>query len=258
MDLEHLKRVALAAALRGAEILRSRFGRILQVDKKGATDLVTEADTASERAIITTIRTAFPDHAILAEESGMNAGTADYQWFIDPLDGTTNFAHGVSIFAISIALAIQEKPVLGIVLSPMTGELFSARAGLGAERNGRAIRVSNTTRVSESLLGTGFPYNLRAHPHRIVTRFERCLQAAQGVRRLGSAALDLCYVACGKFDGYWEEDLKPWDTAAGALIVAESGGLVTTFADQPFSVDQKEVLATNGEIHQEMFTLLAL
>jgi myo-inositol-1(or 4)-monophosphatase len=258
MDLERAKRVGLAAAYQSAEILRSQLGKISQIAKKGAIDLVTEADLESERQIIGTIKANFPDHTILAEESGLNEGVGSYQWLVDPLDGTTNFAHQVPIFAISIALAHENNILIGIVLNPVSGELFSAVFGQGAQLNGRRIQVSAANRILESLLVTGFPYNNGELFNPIIQRFANCIHAAQGIRRLGSAALDLCFLACGRFDGYWEQNLKPWDTAAGSLIASEAGAKITDFSNQDFTVNSKEILATNGHIHAEMLELLKI
>lgn len=258
MDLEQIRRVGIGAAYSGARIIRTCFGRISQINKKGAIDLVTEADVGSEDKIIGAIREKFPDHSILAEESGLNPGTSDGQWIIDPLDGTTNFAHEVGIFAVSIAFALKGTMVVGIVLNPMTGELFTATAGQGATLNDKPITVSDTAALSESLLVTGFPYDFKENLSQLMARFTRCLRASQGVRRLGSAALDLCHVACGRFEGYWEQNLHPWDTAAGMLIVKEAGGVVTDFGNASFVIDRKEILATNGKIHKEMLDLLEL
>ena len=258
MDLEFLKRVGIAAAYKGAEVLRSFYGKISEIGKKGAVDLVTKADTGSENLIIETIQKVFPDHSILAEESGLQQGNSDCKWIIDPLDGTTNFAHQLGLFSISIAFCLQEETVTGIVLSPITGELFTAVRGKGAELNGRSINVSNTQTVADSLLVTGFPYDRRTMLDVLVRRFAKCLRASQGVRRLGSAALDLCFVACGRFDGHWEQNLKPWDIAAGALIAEEAGATITDFSNRPFTLDKKEILVTNDKIHAEMLSLLAL
>ena len=258
MDLEFLKRVGIAAAYKGGNILRSHYGKINKIDKKGAIDLVTEADTESEKAIIDTIKKLFPDHTILAEESGWNIGEADHQWFVDPLDGTTNFAHELGLFSISIAFALNGETVLGIVLIPETGEMFTALKDSGAELNGRPISVSNSKTVSDSLLITGFPYDLMDALNPLMTRFANCLKASQGVRRLGSAAIDLCFVACGRFDAFWEQNLKPWDTAAGEFIAREAGAMITDFSNKPFSVNKKEILATNGNIHNEMLSLLQI
>jgi myo-inositol-1(or 4)-monophosphatase len=258
MNLEFIKRVGLAAADKSAGILRRHLGRISEVNKKGAIDLVTEADIDSEKSIIETIRGKFPEHEILAEESGLNKGSADYQWIIDPLDGTTNFAHQLGLFSVSIAFSVRGDIVLGIVLNPVTGELFTAVKGKGAELNGRSIQVSGSKTVSESLLVTGFPYDLKSLIGPLLARFSNCLKAAQGIRRLGSAALDLCFVACGRFDGFWEQKLNPWDTAAGMLIAREAGAVVTDFFNNPFTIDKKEILATNGRIHDEMLSLLEI
>jgi myo-inositol-1(or 4)-monophosphatase len=259
MDLELVKRVGIAAAYKGQRVLLSHYGGgKFKIDKKGAIDLVTEADTESEKIIMGTIKKAFPDHTVLAEESGLNKGKTDHKWIIDPLDGTTNFAHRLGLFAISIAFALSGDTVVAIVLSPVSGELFTAVKGKGAQLNGRPVNVSNAQTVSESLLVTGFPYNLIDEFNPLMTRFSNCLKASQGVRRLGSAALDLCFVACGRFDGFWEQNLKPWDTAAGELIAREAGAAVTDFSNKPFNIYKNEILATNGNVHEEMLLLLAL
>ena len=258
MDLEYIKRVGIAAAYKGVGVLRAFFGRIREVNKKGAIDLVTAADTTSEKVIIETIKMAFPDHAILAEESGMNGENTRCQWIIDPLDGTTNFTHQLGLFSISIAFSMNFETIIGIVLNPVSGELFTAMKGKGAELNGQPIHVSAVNTVSDSLLVTGFPYDRQSMIEPLVTRLANCMQTAQGIRRLGSAALDLCFIACGRFDGYWEQNLNPWDTAAGVLIGLEAGAVVTDFSDKPFTPDKKEILATNGKIHKEMLTLLTL
>jgi len=259
MALERAKRIGVAAAYKAAEIQLSKVGRLRQVRKKGAKDLVTEADAESERVIIDTIRRAFPEHDILAEESGRASGAdARCCWIVDPLDGTTNFAHELGLFSISIAYRENNRTLMGVVLSPMTDELFVAVRGEGAFLNGRAIRVSEVKTVSESLLVTGFPYDLETVFEAMMERFAGCLKVAQGVRRLGSAALDLCYVACGRFEAFWEQNLKPWDTAAGAVIAAEAGAVVTDFSNTAFAPDMPEILASNGKIHQEMLSILAL
>lgn len=259
MDLEHAKRIGIAAAYKGQSVLLSHYGKgKFKVDKKGAIDLITEADTGSEKRIIETIEKAFPDHTILSEESGLNKGKADHKWIVDPLDGTTNFAHQFGIFSISIAFALSGDTVVGVVLSPVTKELFTAVKGKGAKLNGRPIKVSNSQPVSESLLVTGFPYDLIDCFNPLMTRFSKCLKASQGVRRLGSASMDLCFVACGRFDGFWEQNLKPWDTAAGEFIAREAGATITDFSNKPFDIYKNEILATNGEIHKQMISLLEL
>jgi len=257
MDLEHAKRIGIAAAYKGQRVLLSHYGKV-KVDKKGAIDLITEADTGSEKTIIETIKNTFPDHSILAEESGLNKGKTYYKWIVDPLDGTTNFAHQLGLFSISIAFALGDDTAFVAVLSPVTGVLFTAVKGKGAELNGRPIKVSNAQKVSESFLVTGFPYDLIDCFNPLMTRFSKCLKASQGVRRLGSAAIDLCFVACGRFDGFWEQNLKPWDTAAGELIAREAGATITDFSNKPFNIYKKEILATNSYVHEEMLSLLEL
>ena len=257
MDLDLVKRTAIAAAYRGAEVLRSYFGKNPSVQKKSAIDLVTEADIASEKAILEVIRTRFPDHRILAEESGSSGG-GQYQWIIDPLDGTTNFAHRIPIYAISIAFAVGGRIVAGVVLNPCSGELFTATTQESARLNGKTIRVSAVAELEDSLLVTGFPYNVRDLLPEITGRLQNCLKAAQGIRRLGSAALDLCYVACGRFEGFWEQYLKPWDTAAGVCIAEAAGARVTDFTGQPYAVGAADILATNGLVHDQMISVLNL
>jgi myo-inositol-1(or 4)-monophosphatase len=259
MNLDRIKQIGVRAAYRAGKIIHQHYGKSFRVTKKGIMDLVTEADLSSEKIVIATIQEAFPDHAILAEESGASGRQGPDLWIIDPLDGTTNFAHGLPIFAVSIAYSHHGQMILGVVFNPITGELFSAVRDQGAYLNNEAIRVSATSTVGDSLLVTGFPYTVRsATPSQPLARFARCLTAAQGIRRLGSAALDLCYVACGRFEGFWEENLKPWDTAAGMLIAAEAGGRVTDFNDRPYQITDKQLLATNTLIHQQMVDLLSI
>ncbi len=255
MDLDLIKRVGVKAAVNGGKILMKHFGHLEAIDKKGEIDLVTIADTESENAIIKTIKSGFPEHSILAEESGLEKGD-DGMWIIDPLDGTTNYANGLGIFGVSIAFSRNDKILAGIVLNPVSGELFTAVKGKGADLNGSPITVSPSALVSDSLLVTGFPYDLKTIFKPLMTRFSTCLKNARGVRRLGSASIDLCYVACGRFDGFWEQNLKPWDTAAGVLIAQEASARITDFSSQPFLLDKKEILCTNGTIHDEMISLL--
>ena len=258
MDLESIRAVALASAARAGEILRHYWGKRHTIEKKGPIDLVTEADLASERTIIQLIRLAFPEHKVLAEESGITLGSDSHEWIIDPLDGTTNYAHGLPEFCLSVAFAYEGKLLFGLVLNPVTEELFCGATGHGATLNDQPIRVSRTQPLNESLLVTGFPYKLSPVINPLMERFKRCLMAAQGVRRLGSAALDLCYVACGRFEGFWEQDLAPWDTAAGLVIAQEAGASVSDFSNQPYAIENKEILATNGLIHEELANLLRL
>lgn len=259
MKLDLIKQVAVRAAFQSGKILSQYFGKPIQITKKGIMDLVTEADVASEKTIIAAIHEVFPDHAILAEESGAsgNGKSENDLWVIDPLDGTTNFAHHLPIFAVSIAYCHNDEVVMGVVFNPATGELYDAAKDEGARLNGEPIHVTTTNSVGESLLATGFPYTVRTqYPKKQIDRFGRCLTAAQGIRRLGSAALDLCYVAAGRFDGFWEDNLKPWDTAAGMCIVIEAGGKITDFNGSPYTITDQQILATNSHIHQQMVDLL--
>ena len=258
MNLESLKTIGIEAAREGAQAAHSLLGKIKHIQKKGEIDLLTEADIESEKRIITKIREHFPEHSFLAEEGGGNDQSGRHQWIIDPIDGTTNFSHAIGHYAVSIALAVDGRILIGIVLNPETDELFTAVKGQGAFLNNRPIKVSGIASVSDSLLATGFPYNFKEILEQVMTRFSNCLQAAQGIRRYGSAALDLCYVACGKFDGYWEQNLKPWDTAAGFLIAEEAGAKITDFSNAPFGIEKKEILATNSRIHDRMLSLLRL
>ncbi len=249
---------AARIARQAGDLLKSRFATAMQIDHKGTTDLVTEMDLASEKLIRDELARAFPDDLLFGEE----AGGADYRqgrvWVFDPLDGTTNFAHGLPIFSVSIALCEDGRPRAGAVHQPMTGETFTAAAGGGACRNGEPIRVSPQTDLQQALVVTGFPYVVGPGIEGMLTRLRRLILATQGVRRLGSAAMDLCYVAMGRFDVFWETDLKPWDVAAGALLVAEAGGLVTDFAGAPMPLDRGQILASNGRLHAAVQGLLAL
>lgn len=257
MKLDLIKLVAVRAAFRAGKILNQYYGKPIKITKKGIMDLVTEADVASEESIIATIHEVFPDHAILAEESGASGNGQNDLWVIDPLDGTTNFAHQLPIFAVSIAYCHNDEIMVGVVFNPATGELYDAVKDEGARLNGEPIQVTTTNSVGESLLVTGFPYTVRTrYPKDQMARFGRCLTAAQGIRRLGSAALDLCYVAAGRFDGYWEENLKPWDTAAGMCIVIEAGGKVSDFNGLLYTITDQQILATNSHIHRQMVDLL--
>ncbi len=256
-DFDAIHRTAIRAAYRAGRILKQYFGNIHHIRKKGQIDLVSEADTTSEAAIIETIRERFPDHAILAEESGASEQeNVSVQWVIDPLDGTTNFVHRIGVFAVSIGVLYQAEPVVGVVLNPVSGELFSAVYGRGATYNGLPIQVSVTDSIQESLLATGFPYQVPQMVDTILPRLGRCLRASQGIRRMGAASIDLCYVASGRFDGFWEQNLKPWDTAAGLVIAREAGATITDFANRPYRVTCDQILATNGRIHEDMIQLL--
>lgn len=255
MEMEQLKNVGIAAACNGGKILKDHYGRLRSIRKKGTIDLVTDADVQSEATIIETIAKAFPNHAILAEESGDHKGRGG-RWIIDPLDGTTNFAHGLPQFCVSIAFASDDEILIGIVLAPLLDELFVGIKGQGAQLNGTPISVSSTQTLVDSLLVTGFPYDHQTIFDELMRRFSNCMKATQGIRRLGSAALDLCYVANGRFDGFWEQHLKPWDTAAGYLVASEAGARTTDFSAAPYSIFEKEIVCSNGIIHDELINLL--
>lgn len=252
---ERWKQAVLAAEAAG-KVLMSYFGRPMEIRKKGLIDLVTEADLAAENEIVNRIVAAFPGDRFYSEETRRDSADSADLWVIDPLDGTTNFSHGYPFFGVSIAHRRRGRETLGVVLAPAFGELFSACRGKGAFLNGNPIRCSSTASVHESLLVTGFSYDIDLHSDGVLRRFRDVLLRAQGVRRDGSAALDLCYVAAGRFDGFWEEHLKPWDTAAARVIVEEAGGRVTTFGGGPFDIFGREVLASNGLVHGELLDVL--
>ncbi|MDP8214226.1 MAG: inositol monophosphatase family protein [Candidatus Euphemobacter frigidus] len=246
---------ALSAVRSAGRIVRENIDTVFRVDHKGATDLVTEVDLAAEKEIIAQLSRAFPEHRIAAEESGRKKGESDYVWWIDPIDGTTNFVHGYPCYSISVALECQSEIILGIVYDPTRDELFQAVRGEGAQLNGCPITVSSVETLSESLLATGFPYD-RALRGRALSLAARLLPRVQGIRRDGSAARDLAYVAAGRLDGFWEFGLKPWDTAAGRLLVEEAGGSVSDFKGEAFDIHQGAVVATNRRIHAELVALL--
>jgi myo-inositol-1(or 4)-monophosphatase len=252
---------AMQMARDAGRILIDRQGRALQVSNKGDIDLVTESDLASEKLIIDRIRSYYPRHAILAEESGASDGTSattgksEWRWIIDPLDGTTNYAHGYPCYCVSIALERAGRIEIGVVYDPTRDELFAAERGQGATLNDRRIRVSDVDELNSSMLCTGFPYNVRERPQ-FARHFTAFTMQAQAVRRDGSAAIDLAYVACGRFEGFWEDGLHPWDVAAGLLLIEEAGGLVTDFTGEPASIYKPKVLASNGLIHEAMMQVL--
>ena len=254
----HFLEVAVEAAREAGAILLSEADRPVKITYKGEVDLVTEADRKSEAAIVARLRSHFPQHAIIGEEGGEGgaAAGARYRWFVDPLDGTTNFAHGYPCFAVSIGLLEDGQPLVGVVLDPSRGELFSAMRGEGAYLNSKRIHVSKVKELSKSLVATGFPSHKRTSNPNMNYYWQFTLHS-HGVRRDGSAALDLCSVACGRFDGFWEFGLKSWDTAAGTLLIREAGGMVTHFNGQPFNPGDHEILASNGHIHTEMQKLAA-
>ncbi len=257
-DPRALRDAAIELARAAGAVLREGHGRAHAPERKGRIDLVTEYDRRSERLVLDGLRRRFPGHAILAEESGTHAGAAGaVRWIVDPLDGTTNFAHNYPFFCVSIAAEADGRLAAGVVYDPIRDELFAAAAGHGATRNGAAIRVSDIARVEDALLVTGFPYDVREHPDRSLPHFAAFLTRAQAVRRDGSAALNLAYLACGRFDGFWELQLSPWDVAAGTLLVREAGGLVTAYDGGEARLDGRQILASNGRIHDEMRAILA-
>ena len=233
-------------------LLAGRFSKRHEVEYKGTIDLVTEADRLSEALMVERIRSRFPDHGIITEESPALNEAAGLRWIIDPLDGTTNYAHGNPVFCVSVALEKEGKIVLGVVYDPMRGDLFFARRGNGATLNGRALCVSKVSDLSRSLLATGFPYDIRESPENNLDFFGAMAVQAQAIRRAGAAALDLAYLAAGRFDGFWELKLKPWDTAAGCLLVSEAGGRVTEMDGGSWRIDSAGLAASNGLIHEPM------
>jgi len=271
---------AVDAALESGKLIKNSVGKVHRLTYKGRTNIVTDVDRSAEGIIIRRISRAFPDHAILSEEAGVlrpfgrlkavpsrvegrqaqdataNRGSI-YRWVIDPLDGTTNFAHSFPFFCVSIALELRGEVILGVVYDPMREELFLAEEGKGAYLNRRRIKVSGERSLSKSLLATGFAYDVEKAANSNLKNFRNFLIRSMAIRRAGSAALDLCYVACGRFDGFWEIGLHPWDSAAGALIVGEAGGMVTKFDGSPFTHYDNRILATNGFIHAQMSKVLS-
>jgi myo-inositol-1(or 4)-monophosphatase len=250
-----------AIAREAGALLLQYFHQGLRIEYKGEADLVTAADRAAETLIRERISKQFPSHDVLGEEQGLNDQRGDYRWYVDPLDGTTNFAHGYPVFAVSMALehqALEERSsgqqgrrIAGVIYDPTRDELFTAEQGRGAHLNGKPIHVSKAAQLKECLVATGFPSHKR-HKNPNIYFYHQITLRTHGVRRAGSAALDLCNVACGRFDGFWEFNLNPWDTAAGVLIVEEAGGKVSRFDGSPFELDSRETLASNGLVHEAL------
>lgn len=251
-----MRETLLHAASEAGRVLMEKFAAGVTVAYKGDIDLVTEADIASEQTIVAIVRQRHPEHDILAEEGQYARKGADQRWIVDPLDGTTNFAHGFPWFAVSIALEVRGEVVLGAVFNPHNNELFVAERGRGATLNGRSLRVSTTDDLGRALLATGFAYDHKVCQENNYGQFECFQRVAQAVRRAGVASLDLACVAAGRFDGFWELKLKPWDVAAGVLLVEEAGGCVSDYAGAPMPLDRGEILASNGHLHAAMRQLL--
>ncbi len=249
--------VARKAALEAGDLLKGYLGKVGEVEYKAKNSLVTEADRVAEDLIIKMIKEAYPAHGILAEESGIQGQGSNYLWIIDPLDGTTNFAHTYPFFSVSIALEIDGEVKIGLIYDPIKDEMFVGERGRGARMNDKKIVVSGALKVEESNLCTGFIHTADWMVEENLTHFANFIRGARAVRRDGSAALDLCYVACGRYDGFWELGLNPWDTAAGYLIVEEAGGRVTKFGGEEYNINDQEIIATNGKIHEEMMNMLS-
>lgn len=254
--MQSFERVAHLAATRAGALIRARHGERQQVSFKGEVDLVTEVDREAERLILEAITSAFPDHGVVTEESGGRPGRDEHRWYVDPVDGTTNFAHGYPHCAVSLALARGEDLILGLVYDPLRGERFTALRGGGARLNGVPIEVSRVDALDQALLGTGFPYDRRQHASAYLAYWREALLCAQGVIRSGAASLDLCYLACGRLDGFWEWKLHPWDLAAGRLILEEAGGRITDAAGGAHRLDGEETVASNGTLHRDLLAML--
>lgn len=252
-----LRSVMLSAAMAGGALIEQYFDGAFKIENKTTiNDLVTEVDKHAEKAIIDIVKEHYPEHSIISEEVGKLMQDSEYDWIIDPIDGTVNFAHGIPICCVSIGLRHKGKMLMGAVYNPILKELFFAEKGKGAYLNDVKISVSAKEDFKTACLVTGFPYKWPKTYEHPIKVFERFIMEGLPVRRLGSAAIDLCWVACGRFDGFWEYNLNPWDVAAGYLIVEEAGGRITNFDGDPYDVDDKETLATNGRIHEDMLKLI--
>lgn len=258
MNIDEFAAAGTEIARRAGKYALDRFRTDFSVQHKGAINLVTEVDIAAEEMIVTRIREMFPEHSILAEEKNSETRGGPCTWVIDPLDGTTNYAHGFPFFSVSIGLEVSGDVVLGIVYDPVRDELFRARKNSGAFCNDEPLCVSRTESLDAGLLATGFPYDIRTSEENNLKNFCAFALRCQGVRRTGSAAIDLCYVAAGRIDGFWESKLNPWDCAAGYLIVSEAGGLVTDYSGGPASIYKPEAVASNGRIHRQMLDVLEM
>lgn len=251
-------KIAEDAGRVGGKVLMKYFGQPIGVEFKGEVDLVTVADRLSEEAIVSMISSKFPDHQIMAEEGTIKNSASKYRWIIDPLDGTTNYAHTFPCFAVSIGLEVSGKIVLGVVYDPVRDECFTAEEGSGAYLNGMPIHVSEVDRLDRALLATGFPYDRRVYSEKYLSLFKNFLIKAQEIRRPGAATIDLCYLASGRIDGFWEYKLHPWDVAAASVIVKAAGGRMSDFKGGEYSIYGEETLASNGKIHGEMIEVLKI
>ncbi len=257
-DVGKYKEILDEASREAAKILLENFDTEFKVSRKQHySDLVTEVDKKSEARIIEIIHSYLPEHNILSEEAGNLNKKSEYVWIVDPIDGTVNYAHGVPIFCISIALEIKKEVKLGLVYNPVSGEKFFSEKGKGAYLSEKKIKVSDVSKLKDGLLVTGFPYLAWENIDHCIDHFNNFIRSGLPIRRLGSAALDLCYVACGRFDGFWEVSLNPWDVAAGYLIVNEAGGKLTDFTGNKYSIYNKQIVASNAKIHGEMLDVLA-
>lgn len=254
--MSHHLEMAVDIACEAGALLAELFKRPKEISYKRPSDLVTEADRRSEALIVGRLQELFPDHDIVGEEGGGRQTNAEYCWYVDPLDGTTNFAHGFPVFCVTLGLARRSEVVAGVVFDPIHNELFTSERGAGAFLNGERIRVSETATLAESLLATGFPPFARNHDLNIQLYF-RFTMLSHGIRRAGSAALDLCSVACGRFEGFWELKLNPWDKAAGSLLVTEAGGRVSDLHGGAFDLHGDPIFASNGRVHEEMLPVFA-
>lgn len=254
MEKKDFANFAIHLASLSGEVLKKYWGKLIHVEEKShSSDLVTNADKESEEVMLSELKKELPSHAILAEESGaIGKQDAEYLWIIDPLDGTTNYSHQYPFFAVSIGLIHRNKPIVGVVYNPIYDELFVGVQGEGASLNNHPIKVSTVNELRCSLIATGFPYNRNEIPDNNYAEFNKLTSMTQGVRRQGSAALDLANVACGRLDGFWEKGLQPWDSAAGIVLVSEAGGKVTNYKGQPFEVYSNEILTSNGGIHDAL------
>jgi myo-inositol-1(or 4)-monophosphatase len=243
-------------ARQAGAVLMGGYGHVRHIQQKGVIDLVTEFDKRSEELILSFIQQEFPDHSILAEESGRHETISEYQWLIDPLDGTTNFAHGIPIFSVSIGLLMNNVPLIGVVYDPFRDEMFSAELGHGATLNNEPIHVSSQTDLGQAVISTGFPYDVRTNPRNNLDHFAQFQLRTQAVRHLGSAALDCTWTAMGRLDGYWEFGVQPWDIGAGALIVLEAGGRITFVDGDEDFLSTDSILVSNGLLHEQMLHVL--